>query len=60
MIADFGCSEIYDPKKKLTNTVGTYHFMPPESFSEDEKSPGFDGKIADIWSVGVTLYCMAF
>ena len=58
MIGDFGVSEYYNPKEKLMNNKGTFHFMSPEQFQED--SDGFDGKIADIWSLGVCLYCMAF
>ena len=54
-IGDFGVSEVYNPDKKLENNKGTFHFMAPESFEE-----GFDGKIADIWALGVCLYCLAF
>ncbi len=46
IIGDFGCAEIYT--KPLRNSKGTYHFMAPETFLDDDLQSGFDGKKADI------------
>ena len=42
-IGDFGSAERYSPEKRLRNTVGTFHFMPPESFIDDVNQVGFCG-----------------
>jgi len=34
IIGDLGCSEIYN--KPLRNSKGTYHFMAPETFLDDD------------------------
>ena len=44
----------------LKSSKGTYHFMAPETFNEKKIEIGISGKSADIWSLGVTLYCLIF
>lgn len=39
--------------------AGTYHFMSPETLSSKQKK-GTNGKAADIWSLGVTFYCLFY
>lgn len=34
--------------------------MPPECCKKNLNELGFSGKKADIWSVGVTLFCFCF
>jgi [calcium/calmodulin-dependent protein kinase] kinase len=35
--------------------------MGPEFFGKkNEKRTGFSGKLADIWALGVTIYCFIF
>ena len=34
--------------------------MPPEALSKETSKQGYDGKLADIWSLGVTFYCFTF
>lgn len=41
----------------ISETQGTSQFMPPEACDCDIKS--FDGMAADVWALGVTMYCMA-
>lgn len=59
-ICDFGVAcKLEDAKDDtLTNTEGTYHFMPPECWNYDIKE--FSGVKADIWALGVTLYAMVY
>lgn len=58
-ICDFGVSEVLDTEKPLlSKTAGTYPFFPPECC--DPHVAQFCGKKADVWAVGVTLYCMIF
>ncbi|KRX09884.1 Protein kinase-like domain [Pseudocohnilembus persalinus] len=59
-ICDFGTSQKLDyPDQKIKGSEGTYNFMAPESL-KDNKQNGFDGKLADIYSLGVTFYCMIY
>ncbi|XP_078482388.1 calcium/calmodulin-dependent protein kinase kinase 1 isoform X2 [Ciona intestinalis] len=56
-IADFGVSQEFSGgDAEITNTVGTPAFMPPEAVSGS--SDKFSGRPLDIWSLGVTLYCL--
>lgn len=57
-IADFGVSALFDTNDSLSKTEGTYHFMAPECCDPEMES--FSGRAADIWSLGVTLYCMIY
>lgn len=43
-------------KGLVKSTKGTYQFLPPEALSGD----AFCGFKADVWSIGVTLYALAF
>ncbi|OMJ75445.1 hypothetical protein SteCoe_25412 [Stentor coeruleus] len=52
-ICDFGAAQFIDNMRdELTNSAGTYLFMPPEA----HKTGGFRGKPADIWASGITLF----
>jgi len=60
-IADFDiAAAIYDGVE-LDKTKGTLHFMAPELC---KKTPGISdsvlGVTADLWSLGVTLYCVTY
>jgi serine/threonine protein kinase len=52
-IADFGLAEILG-SGSYAGGAGTYAYMAPEDFDEEEKSD----RRSDIWAVGVTLYEM--
>jgi len=53
-LADFGCSTRI-AKKMPRRIAGTPQYMPPEIWSMHS---GYDLKLADRWSLGVTLYTM--
>ncbi|KAH9140859.1 hypothetical protein AeRB84_014937 [Aphanomyces euteiches] len=61
-IADFGVAHFFDDKSNqadkgyVTNSAGTYAFMPPESLTSEP----YSAFIADIWALGVTLYALLF
>jgi len=58
-IADLGVSnEFAGADAFLTNTAGTPAFTPPESLAHKPGDEPFSGRAADIWSLGVTLYCL--
>jgi [calcium/calmodulin-dependent protein kinase] kinase len=58
-IADFGVSEEFEEEDvTLSHTAGTPAFMAPETL--DINNRHFKGRAVDLWSVGITLYCMIF
>ncbi len=62
MLADFGSAiEVPNPKDcKIKGSEGTFHFMSPESLKSDGNVDGFDGRLSDIWSLGISLYSMVY
>ncbi|OHT13330.1 CAMK family protein kinase [Tritrichomonas foetus] len=54
-ICDFGLCHITSPVTLLSTPCGSPFYAPPEIISNKE----YDGKKADIWSLGVVLYTMA-
>lgn len=59
-IVDFGVSEIFDkPDNMVTaKSAGSPAFLPPELCMA--KHGDISGKAADIWSMGVSLYCLKY
>ncbi len=59
-IVDFGVSEMFekDTEMKTAKSAGSPAFLPPELCVA--KHGDISGKAADIWSMGVTLYCLRF
>ncbi|CAK7339408.1 unnamed protein product [Dovyalis caffra] len=53
-ICDFGYSKSSVLHSQPKSTVGTPAYIAPEVLSRQE----YDGKVADVWSCGVTLYVM--
>ncbi|KAL8159620.1 hypothetical protein V2J09_001157 [Rumex salicifolius] len=53
-ICDFGYSKSSVLHSRPKSTVGTPAYIAPEVLSRGE----YDGKMADVWSCGVTLYVM--
>lgn len=52
-IADFGVSVMISGSKEMLNSnSGSKAYMPIEALQGE----GYDGKAADIWAAGVTLY----
>ncbi|KAI8971426.1 kinase-like domain-containing protein [Mycotypha africana] len=59
-IVDFGVSEMFiqGGGDNITSTAGSPAFMPPELCNLVSPLGSVSGKAADIWSMGVTLYCL--
>ncbi|KAI0866848.1 kinase-like domain-containing protein [Xylaria cubensis] len=59
-IVDFGVSEMFEKSNEMmTNkSAGSPAFLPPELCQA--KHGDVSGKAADIWSMGVTLYCLKY
>ncbi len=59
-VSDFGLSCLYnDPSnlyKMMHTTCGTVNYLAPEVI----QNKGYDGHIADVWSLGVVLYFSIF
>ncbi|XP_049850993.1 probable serine/threonine-protein kinase MARK-C [Schistocerca gregaria] len=54
-ITDFGLSNIMRPGEKFKTFCGSLHYACPEILRGEE----YAGPSADIWSLGVILYCLA-
>ena len=59
-IVDFGVSEMFEKQSEMltAKSAGSPAFLPPELCIV--KHGDVSGKAADIWSMGVTLYCLKF
>ena len=59
-IVDFGVSEMFEKQSemKTAKSAGSPAFLPPELCVS--RHGDISGKAADIWSMGVTLYCLYF
>lgn len=59
-IVDFGVSEMFDKEgqMKTAKSAGSPAFMPPELCVA--RHGEVDGRAVDIWSMGVTVYCLMF
>ncbi|KAI1822962.1 kinase-like domain-containing protein [Xylaria intraflava] len=59
-IVDFGVSEMFEKSNEMvTNKVaGSPAFIPPELCQANHGE--VSGKAADVWSMGVTLYCLKY
>jgi len=53
-VIDWGTAAIYDPKKPLTELIGTPYYIAPEILKPDRH---YDNK-CDVWSAGVILYIL--
>ncbi|KAI1106890.1 Pkinase-domain-containing protein [Jackrogersella minutella] len=59
-IVDFGVSEIFEkPENMMTSkSAGSPAFLPPELCQA--RHGDVSGKAADVWSMGVSLYCLKY
>ncbi|EPS37616.1 hypothetical protein H072_8658 [Dactylellina haptotyla CBS 200.50] len=59
-IVDFGVSEMFDKDAamKTSKSAGSPAFLPPEMCTIGHTE--YDGRAADIWSMGVCLYCFFY
>lgn len=59
-IVDFGVSEMFEKNSEMltAKSAGSPAFLPPELCVA--KHGDISGKAADIWSMGVTLYCLKY
>ncbi|MCJ1307564.1 hypothetical protein MMC25_001211 [Agyrium rufum] len=59
-IVDFGVSEMFEKTSDMmtAKSAGSPAFLPPELCKS--KHGDISGKAADVWSMGVTLYCLHF
>lgn len=51
-VIDFGTSQKFDPRKKMTQTYGTAYYIAPEVLNSDYNEK------CDVWSTGVILYIL--
>lgn len=58
-VVDFGVSEIFEKPEnmKIAKSAGSPAFLPPELCG---KHGEVSGQAADIWSMGVSLYCLKY
>ncbi|KAK3735941.1 hypothetical protein QZH41_013938, partial [Actinostola sp. cb2023] len=58
-IADFGVSDVFDGDDALlSKTAGSPAFMSPESLQTTRDK--YSGKSADVWAIGITLFCFVY
>ena len=59
-VVDFGVSEMFEKDSEMltAKSAGSPAFLPPELCVV--KHGDISGKAADIWSMGVTLYCLKY
>lgn len=59
-VVDFGVSEMFEKDSEMltAKSAGSPAFLPPELCVV--KHGDISGKSADIWSMGVTLYCLRY
>ncbi|KAI1180445.1 kinase-like domain-containing protein [Nemania sp. FL0916] len=59
-IVDFGVSEMFEKpnEMKTSKSAGSPAFLPPELCQA--KHGDISGTAADVWSMGVTLYCLKY
>src|SRR6195952_115540 len=59
-VVDFGVSEMFEKASDMmtAKSAGSPAFLPPELCVT--KHGDISGKAADIWSMGVSLYCLRF
>ena len=59
-VVDFGVSEMFEKNSEMltAKSAGSPAFLPPELCVA--KHGDVSGKAADIWSMGVTLYCLKY
>lgn len=59
-VVDFGVSEMFEKDSEMltAKSAGSPAFMPPELCVV--KHGDVSGRAADIWSMGVTLYCLKY
>jgi [calcium/calmodulin-dependent protein kinase] kinase len=59
-IVDFGVSEMFEKSSEMltAKSAGSPAFLPPELCVA--RHGEISGKAADVWSMGVTLYCLRF
>jgi [calcium/calmodulin-dependent protein kinase] kinase len=59
-LADFGVSEQLDQDGLVRKWSGSAAFMSPELGSLQARGGSIDGRKADIWAMGITLYCFLY
>lgn len=58
-VVDFGVSEMFEKpgRMRTAKSAGSPAFLPPELCGKHQE---VSGKAADIWSMGVSLYCLRY
>ncbi|EGG05113.1 uncharacterized protein MELLADRAFT_78152 [Melampsora larici-populina 98AG31] len=56
LLADFGAARLAD--KAFCSMQGTMSYAAPEVLTVYTRTEGYDGKKADVWSLGICLYMM--